>query len=408
LNVLISIGGLAFLVLIHEAGHFVTALAVRMRPRRFYIFFPPALVKTTRNGIEYGIGSIPLGGYVKIPGMHRPAAGDVDHYFSRAVAEAPWLARPLAGLRAPLEQDDLDGARAAIPELRAAVERSDLSEAAQRSAEKGLTEIDDGLSAEAYWRAPVWKRVTVIFAGPAANLLFAVAMLAVVFALGVQTGATRAVDEVRAASPAARIGLQSGDVIVAVDGQPTAEFIDVSERIRGSNGRPITLTVERAGERVDLGPVRAELMEGSYRIGFVPAPSYTEYSPGAAIVEAFQQTGDVTVAIGKSLGGIVTGSTRDEVSSAVGIVEQSSQIVEEGFRFYLGVLALISLSLALLNLLPLLPLDGGHIAFSIAEKIRGRAIPREAYERASMIGIAIVVLLFFLGLSNDINRLRGG
>jgi regulator of sigma E protease len=407
-NILISIGGLAFLVLIHEAGHFVTALAVGMRPRRFYVFFPPAVVKTTRNGIEYGIGAIPLGGYVKIPGMHRPAAGDVDHYFARAIDEAPWLARSVADLRAALERGDHDAARAALPELRDAVERANLSEAAQRTAEKGLTEVDDALSPEAYWCAPAWKRIAVIFAGPFTNLVFAVAMLAVVFALGVQTGATRTVDEVRAASPAATIGLQPGDVIVAVDGQPTEQFEGVSERIRGSDGQEITLTVQRGGESVELGPVRPELMDGSYRIGFVPEPLYTEYSPGAAIVEAFQQTGEVTVAIGKSLGGIVTGETRDDVSSAVGIVEQSSQIVEEGFRFYLGVLALISLSLALLNLLPLLPLDGGHIAFSLAEKIRGRAIPREAYERASMIGIAIVLLLFALGLSNDIERLRGG
>ena len=123
---------------------------------------------------------------------------------------------------------------------------------------------------------------------------------------------------------------------------------------------------------------------------------------------AFTQTGEVTVRIFKSLGGIVTGETRDDVSSAVGIVEQSSQIVDEGFRYYLGILALISLSLALLNLLPLLPLDGGHIAFSLAEKIRGKAIPRAAYERASMIGIALVLVLFFIGLSNDISRLRGG
>src|SRR3990172_1440509 len=143
-------------------------------------------------------------------------------------------------------------------------------------------------------------------------------------------------------------------------------------------------------------------------MGFVPEPYYQSYSPGAAIVEAFQQTGEVTVVIGKSLGGIVTGETRDDVSSAVGIVEQSAQVVEAGFRYYLGVLALISLSLALLNLLPLLPLDGGHIAFSIAEKVRGRAIPREAYERASAVGIALVLLLFFIGLTNDINRLRGG
>jgi regulator of sigma E protease len=83
-------------------------------------------------------------------------------------------------------------------------------------------------------------------------------------------------------------------------------------------------------------------------------------------------------------------------------------VLDAGFRYYLGVLALISLSLALLNLLPLLPLDGGHIAFSIAEKIRGRAIPRETYERFSMVGIALVLVLFFIGLSNDIDRLRGG
>ena len=90
MNLVFAIAGLAFLILIHEAGHFFTALAVKMRPRRFYIFFPPALVKWKRNGIEYGIGSIPLGGYVKIPVMHKPAAGDLDAHLERASKEAPW------------------------------------------------------------------------------------------------------------------------------------------------------------------------------------------------------------------------------------------------------------------------------------------------------------------------------
>ena len=75
MNVFIAILGLAFLILVHEAGHFFAALAVGMRPRKFYLGFPPAVVKTKRSGIEYGIGAIPLGGYVKIPGMHRPAPG---------------------------------------------------------------------------------------------------------------------------------------------------------------------------------------------------------------------------------------------------------------------------------------------------------------------------------------------
>jgi regulator of sigma E protease len=406
-HLLIAIGGLAFLILIHEAGHFVTALAVRMRPRRFYIFFPPALVKWTRGGIEYGIGSIPLGGYVKIPGMHRPAARDVDAHFHRALEESPWLRPEVNRVRHALEREDLEAAGEALPDLRSALGRADLTEAGRRGAERGLTDIEDALSPDAYWRAPAWKRIVVIAAGPLTNLVFAIAMLAVVFALGVPAGALREVDRVSANSPAAQAGLEHGDVIVAVDGKPMERFQDISDAIRGSNGEPITLTVERDGRRVQLGPVTPELIDGRYRIGFVPAAYYKHYPVGEAIGRSFTQVGTATKTIFTSLGGIVTGSTRDEVSSAVGIVEQSSQVLDQGFRYYLGVLALISLSLALLNLLPLLPLDGGHIAFSLAEKVRGRAIPREAYERFSMVGIALVLVLFFIGLSNDINRLRG-
>ena len=112
----------------------------------------------------------------------------------------------------------------------------------------------------------------------------------------------------------------------------------------------------------------------------------------------------MTQEIGRSVGRLVTGDGRD-VSSPVGIVQGSSEAVQQGTDTYLWVLGLISLSLALLNLLPLLPLDGGHIAFSLIEGIRGRAVAREVYERVSMVGIAVVLLLFFIGLTNDIGRL---
>src|SRR4029453_2699708 len=184
MNIFVAIGGLAFLILIHEAGHFFTALAVSMRPRRFYIFFPPAIVKRVHNGIEYGIGAIPLGGYVKIPGMHKPAAGDLDAHLGRALEEAPWLERHMAPVKAALDAGDLHSARAALPALRGAVVRADLSEPAHKSAERGLNDVDDALSGDAYWRAPVWKRVVVILAGPMTNLLFAILLLAVVFMLG--------------------------------------------------------------------------------------------------------------------------------------------------------------------------------------------------------------------------------
>src|SRR6188472_1384809 len=101
-----AILGLAVLVLIHEAGHFFTARAVGMRPRRFYVGFPPALVKTRRNGIEYGIGAIPLGGYVKIPGMHRPAPSDLDTYFAPALMQDPSLVGPIERLKRLVAEGD--------------------------------------------------------------------------------------------------------------------------------------------------------------------------------------------------------------------------------------------------------------------------------------------------------------
>ncbi len=407
MNVAVAIGGLAFLILIHEAGHFFVALAVKMRPRRFYIFFPPALVKRKHRGIEYGIGSIPLGGYVKIPGMHRPAAGDLEIHLRHAVKEVPSVADAAAPVEKALAEDRLGDARAHVSELRAAVERAELSEHARKAADRGLTEVEDALSDDAYWKAPSSKRIAVIAAGPLTNLVFAVVALAIVFMLGVPTGATRTVEEVVPGSPAAAAGLQPGDEILAVNGAE-GEAADLAESIREGEGGPVALTVEREGSTVTLEGTPQAQEDGSYRLGFAFGLQYESYGPLESIGLAFETTWEVTKAIGASLGRIVTGSGRDEVASVVGITAVSSESLEAGFRYYLQVLAFISLSLALLNMLPLLPLDGGHIAFSIAERVRGRAIPREAYERFSMVGIALVLLLFVIGLSNDIDRLRGG
>ena len=405
MNILVAIGGLAFLILIHEAGHFFTALAVKMRPRRFYIFFPPAIVKWKRKGIEYGIGAIPLGGYVKIPGMHKPAGADLEANFGAAVEEAPWLASHLEPVKTALDDERLEDARAGLGDLRSAVERSELSDAARRSAERGLTDTEDAVSDDAYWRAPVWKRITVIAAGPVTNLVFAVILLAVVFMLGVPSKVDRTIATVDPGTPAAQI-VRPGDQIVAINGQPV-EGDQISQEIRGSNGDPVTLTIERGGRELTV-QARPRMIEGAYRLGFTLGVIYESYNPWEAARLAGERTWAATSAIGSSLARIVTGEGRKDVASPVGIVQASSETLEAGFREYLGILALISLSLALLNLLPLLPLDGGHIAFALAERVRGRAIPRAAYERASAVGIVIVLFLFFIGLTNDVSRIRGG
>jgi len=402
MSIFISIVGLGLLILIHEAGHFFVARAVGMNPRKFYIGFPPALAKTTRNGIEYGIGAIPLGGYVKIPGMHRPAAGDLDVHFGRAVAEQPSLGLAVEELRRRLAAEDHVHSREAVAKLAAELERAELSPLAQKAAERGVGDVDDALGPDAYWRAKTWKRVAVIFAGPGANLLLAVVLFAALFMAG-GGSATQTVDQIVADSPAASADLRPGDRIVAIEGAPIDSPSQIPERISGSEGKELTLTVVRAGKPVELGPVRPELTDGAFRLGF--ALRGEALGPVDSTWQAVRVTGIVTKAIGASIGRLVTGDGRDEISSPVGIVQGSSQAIERGAESYLWVLGLISLSLALLNLLPLLPLDGGHIAFSLLEGIRGKAVAREVYERVSVVGIALVLLLFFIGLTNDIGRL---
>ena len=408
MSILISILGLAVLILLHEAGHFFVARAVGMRPRRFYLGFPPALVKVVRNGIEYGIGAIPLGGYVKIPGMHRPAASDLDVQFAAALAEEPSLFPKVARVKRALEAGDLDGARDAVPELDRAVEEASLSPAPAKAARRSVHELRDALSPDAYWRQKTWKRIAVIFAGPGVNIALAVVLIALGYIFGVPGDADRTVRNVKPNTPAAAVGLRPGDRIIAVNGRQTPDFNTVSQLIRASKGKPTTVTVSRNGEPVTLGPVRTRKIGDRWALGFSPGWQEIKYGPGGALSHSLSTTWAATKATVTFLPRLLTGSGRKEVSSPVGIVEGSSEALNQGLQTYLWVLGLLSLSLALLNLLPLLPLDGGHITFSIVEGIRGRAVGREVYERVSAIGIALFLVLMFIGLSNDINRLGGG
>jgi regulator of sigma E protease len=408
MNIAIAIFGLAILILIHEAGHFFVARAVGMSPRRFYLGFPPALVKVRRKGIEYGIGAIPLGGYVKIPGMHRPAASDVDVQLGPALKEDPSLFPKASRVQRALEAGDLTGAREQLPELARAVETSELSPAAARAAERCVNELRDGLGEDAYWRQRTWKRIAVIFAGPGANILVAIALPFVAYMIGAPGDLNTTVKRVEKGTPAQAMGLRQGDTIVSVNTQQTPTFDSVSGAIRGSNGKLISLTVLRGAHAMGLGPVHPRQVSGRYVLGFEPDWDTTQYGPIGAVTHSLGDNWRATRATITFLPRIVTNSGRKEVSGPTGIVDVSQRVVSISFTWYLLVLGLVSLSLAILNLLPLLPLDGGHILFSIVEGLRGRAVGREVYERVSAIGIALFLVLMFIGLSNDINRLGGG
>ena len=229
-------------------------------------------------------------------------------------------------------------------------------------------------------------------------MLFTILLLQDTYRVGIQLaaapdgGATTRIERVVEDTPAADAGLRAGDRIVAVDGE-RVDAEALLEEIRGSEGRELAFTVQRGGEDLPIS---------------LAAESEGGRSPPAAVWRSVEIVGLVTKEIGASLGRLVTGEGREDIASPVGIVQGSSTAVEQGASQYIWVLGLISLSLALLNLLPLLPLDGGHIVFSLVEGARGRFVKREVYERVSAIGLAVVVLLFVIGLSNDIGRLGDG
>ena len=180
---------------------------------------------------------------------------------------------------------------------------------------------------------------------------------------------------------------------------------DIPTFIGDSRGRPIG-DDRRSGR--SQGRAHADGAQARQRgTGSGSSSDRVGLGPVEAVGRAFEFTWLVTKEIGKSLARLAIGEGREDVSSPIGITQVSSEAVEQGTDNYLWVLALVSLSLALLNLLPLLPLDGGHILFALLEGARGRFLRREIYERVSVVGLAVVLLLFFIGVTNDVGRLTG-
>jgi regulator of sigma E protease len=341
--------GFAVLIILHEFGHFIAAKKTGMRVERFSLFFGPFLVKTRRGETEYGIGPIPLGGYVKITGMN--------------------------------PEEDMP------PEV----------------------------AARGYYRQPVWKRIVVIGAGPAMNLLIAFVLL-----LGLafdRTEVTKSVGEREAGSPAART-LQEGDRILAVDGRG-GDQVAFQRRIsshkcpgRQTDGceaaTPVVFRIVRDG-RILTVRVKPTYDEGlrRTRVGFSYGTTPIDTTVPQAAGWAAESMWKVTKGTVQAIVGIFDAQERKKISGVVGSYEVTRQAISFEFREAVAVLAIISLSLAIINLFPFLPLDGGHIFWSLVEKIRGRPVPFRVMEQAGVIGFMLVILLFTVGLSNDIGRLSG-
>jgi regulator of sigma E protease len=161
--------------------------------------------------------------------------------------------------------------------------------------------------------------------------------------------------------------------------------------------------VRRGGSTVTLGPrATKRSADGRWIWGFIPATERVSYPLGHSARLAANDCWQVATGTVHAFGAVFHKKERGQLTSAVGIVRVSQQALKVGFSYYLQIVGLVSMSLALLNLLPFLPLDGGHILFSLIERIRRRAVAREVYERVSVVGFGLILLLTFIALSNDL------
>jgi regulator of sigma E protease len=404
----LTILGIVLLVILHELGHFTVAKLVGMRVERFSLFFPPTIARIRRGETEYAIGALPLGGYVKITGMTPEELARP----STAGAAAAMLSRPA---RDAAEHD-----------------RSYDEEA------EALGEVDPEITRRAYYNQAPWKRIVVILAGPAVNILIAFLLFwAVLFSgnlkgevlLGKLDPSTSTVGPalVQSTEPGtpARGVLRRGDRIVSVDGHPVNrdESVGEEETVRlitahrcagalrdGCRARtPVVMTVRRGGRdvRLTLYP-RYNAQDKRMLVGFEFGPSIKRFgsvgAAGASVAAMWHVTGQTLTGFAHAL---ESSKARHELSSIVGITEDAHETVVAGTGFALVFLGFISLILAVVNLFPFLPLDGGHILWALAEKLRGRRISLVAMYRFSSVGIVLMLFLVVNGFSNDIGRLGG-
>ncbi|HXW59048.1 MAG TPA: M50 family metallopeptidase [Solirubrobacteraceae bacterium] len=394
----LTILGIVLLIVLHELGHFTVAKAVGMRVERFSLFFPPTIARIRRGETEYAIGALPLGGYVKITGMTPEE-----------------LARPSAGA----------AAAAILPG--AAQERSPEGE------HEAVGELDAEITRRAYYNQAPWKRVVVILAGPAVNILIAFLLFWGILYAGNLDGATAvgnldqstqtvvattAVQSILPGEPAQGV-LRPGDRIVAVGGRP-ATVADVQSAIEGDRcsgtqvagcraTAPVRLTLRRGARDVPVSVYpRYEPKVKRMLIGFDFGEQARSYGALAAAREAVAGMWHITW---QTLTGFAhaleSSKARHELSSIVGITQAAHATVVAGAGFALVALGFISLILAVINLFPFLPLDGGHILWALAEKVRGRRISLVAMYRFSSVGIVLLLFLVINGFSNDIGRLGG-
>jgi regulator of sigma E protease len=350
---------LTVLVFVHELGHYWVARRNGVRIETFSIGFGPELFgRTDRAGTRWKISAIPLGGYVKM-------FGDAD------AASTP------------------------------------------SGAVRHMTPEEREVS---FFHKRLGQRAAIVAAGPIANFLFAIIGLTLLFSLYGQPFTPADIGSIQPDSAAAQAGMQPGDVIVEVDGQPIERFEEVQQIVRFNQGTPLAMVIQRDGQRLPITATPqvttiTDRMGNSHTIGLLgigrAGMEYRRHDPLTALWQAGRETVNLTVGTLGAVGQMIAGSRgTEELGGPLRIAQMSGEVAQSGVIALVWFMAILSVNLGLINLFPIPMLDGGHLLFYAVEAIRGKPLGDRAQEYGFRIGLALVLTLMVFATWNDLVHLR--
>lgn len=351
---------LTVVVFVHEMGHYLVGRWCGIGVRAFSIGFGPELIGfNDRRGTRWKLSAIPLGGYVKFVG--------------------------------------------------------DMSATSTPSAEE-MSALTDAERIVAFHAQPVWKRALTVFAGPLFNFLLTIAVFAVVFSLYGRVVVDPVVSQVQPDSAAAVAGFQPGDRFVSIDGESVASFGDVQRIVSGRAGDPLSFVMRRGNTDVKLVATpklspQTDALGNSVRIGTLGVvntpesgnPRVVEFTPGQALMEAVKETASVVARTGQFLTRLAAGrEDKCQLGGPVRIAGMAGKAAALGFGWLVQLVALLSVGIGILNLLPIPPLDGGHLMFYAAEAVKGRPVSERAMEAVYRAGFFLVLAFMGFVFWNDL------
>jgi len=373
MTVVYAIIVLGILIFVHELGHFLLAKLMGVSVEKFSLGFGPKLLGKKIGETEYLLSAFPLGGYVKMFGE----GGFIE-----------------GGESDPRPEDE-----------------NAPTDATSEPVHRDLTEDE---KARSFAHKPVLSRIAIVMAGPVFNLLFAWLIFIVLCMMGVPTVTTK-IGEALKDKPASKAGMQKGDIITAINSKPINRWDQIAEGVAASKGKPLALTVKRDAAEISFTitpePRVSKNLFGEkingYAIGVASAGEVVteHFNPPQAVIKGTEQTWKVIDLTFMSLVKMVQRVVpMDSVGGPIMIAKMAGEQASAGAASFLAFMALLSINLGVLNLLPVPVLDGGHLLFYFMELIFRRPVPQKIREYAQQIGMVLLLGLMVLAFYNDIIR----